>query len=56
MLMGILIYGILGYLLASIGFSVTERPDIFFSFIGLFMLIDIKPWENWNKNETDNRP
>jgi len=56
MLMNILIYGILGYLLSSVGFSVTEEPAVFFSFVGLFMLIDIKPWQYWSqKNETHNK-
>lgn len=55
MLMNLIVYGILGYLLSSVGFSITQEPAIFFSFVGLFMLIDTKPWEHWNKDETHNK-
>ena len=56
MLMNLIVYGTFGYLLSSVGFTITQQSEIFFSFLALFMLIDHKPWENWNKNETYNRP
>lgn len=55
MLMNLIVYGILGYLLSSIEITLTKEPEIFLSFVALFMLIDTKPWQYWNKDETHNK-
>jgi hypothetical protein len=55
MLMNLIVYGILGYLLSSMEITITKEPALFFSFLALFMLIDTKPWEHWNKDETNNK-
>jgi hypothetical protein len=55
MLMSIIVYFIFGYLLSSVGLSIVEEPAICLSFIALFWLIDTKPWQHWNKDETHNK-
>lgn len=51
--MNMLMYGLLGLVIDAGGITMSGHTDMWMSVIAIVMLIDLKPWEEWGSDDSD---
>ena len=54
--MNLVMYSLLGLVLDAGGITVTQHTDMWLSIVALVVMIDAKPWENWNSDDDEKKP